>query len=475
MALYKYFKRESFLPNPESDLSKYVPSSAIRQANEEVEPLINGEITPAKKKRPCPYNVFTAEEKATIAKRAAELGVTNTIRFFKKKFTDRKLKESTVRLWVKRYKQVLASRKKQGKENMEVAKLENMKRGRPLMLGEVLDRQVQMYIKTLRSKGCHINTAIVMATALGIVKNRDSNLLSSNGGHIEISKHWGKHFLARLGYVKRRGNTKSKVSVENFELLKNQFLFDIKTITAMEDIPEDLIINWDHTGLNYVPVSKWTMAEEGSKRVEIVGLDDKRQITAVFGCSMRGDFLPPQIIYSGKTPRCLPSVKFADNWHITYTANHWANEETSLAYIEKILTPYVNQKRRELSLDIQHPALVIFDRFKGQCTSSVLLALEKQNFLIVVVPANCTDRLQPLDVSLNKSAKEFLRRKFHEWYADQVRLQLQNCEDESSHVDLKLSVIKPLGATWLKELYDYFKMNSDIIKNGFKGAGIVLN
>ena len=90
---------------------------------------------------------------------------------------------------------------------------------------------------------------------------------------------------------------------------------------------------------------------------------------------MRGDFLPPQIIYSGKTPRCLPSVKFADNWHITYTANHWANEETSLAYIEKILTPYVNQKRRELSLDIQHPALVIFDRFKGQCTCNVFLAL----------------------------------------------------------------------------------------------------
>ncbi len=54
----------------------------------------------------------------------------------------------------------------------------------------------------------------------------------------------------------------------------------------MEDIPEDLIINWDHTGL---PVSNWTMAEEGSKRVEIVGLDDKRQKMAVFGCSMGGD------------------------------------------------------------------------------------------------------------------------------------------------------------------------------------------
>ena len=40
----------------------------------------------------------------------------------------------------------------------------------------------------------------------------------------------------------------------------------------MLDIPEDLIINWDHTGFTYVPVSNWSMAEKGSKRVEMWGL-----------------------------------------------------------------------------------------------------------------------------------------------------------------------------------------------------------
>ncbi len=42
-----------------------------------------------------------------------------------------------------------------------------------------------------------------------------------------------------------------------------------------------------------------------------------------------------------------------------------------------------------------------------------------------------------------------------------------------SPVNLRLSIIKPLGAKWLIELYDYFKANLDIIKNGIKGAGIV--
>lgn len=78
-------------------------------------------------------------------------------------------------------------------------------------------------------------------------------------------------------------------------------MFDIRTIIEMEDIPYDLVINWDHTGINYVPVSNWTMAAEGSKQIEVAGLGDKRQLTVVYSASMTGDFLPPQVIYSGKT------------------------------------------------------------------------------------------------------------------------------------------------------------------------------
>ena len=39
-------------------------------------------------------------------------------------------------------------------------------------------------------------------------------------------------------------------------------------------------------------------------------------------------------------------------------------------------------------------------------------------------------------------------------------------------VDLKMSVVKPLGARWLKEVYDYMLLNPNIIINGFRGAGI---
>ena len=89
---------------------------------------------------------------------------------------------------------------------------------------------------------------------------------------------------------------------------------DIKAIVTLEDIPLDLIINWDQTGMHYVPISSWTIAKEGSKRVEICGIDDKRQITAIFGCSMTGDFLPVQLVYLGKTNKCHPSFQYTSDW-----------------------------------------------------------------------------------------------------------------------------------------------------------------
>ena len=69
---------------------------------------------------------------------------------------------------------------------------------------------------------------------------------------------------------------------------------------------EELVLNWDQTCLNIVPVGKWTLEKAGSNRVEIVAQDDKRQITATFTNTLSGAFLPIQILYNGKTPRSHP-------------------------------------------------------------------------------------------------------------------------------------------------------------------------
>ena len=174
---------------------------------------------------------------------------------------------------------------RRGGQLKPIEALGGKKRGRPSLLAEDLTEDIKSYIfnYALREAGGVVNTSIVLAAA---TQKKDPFSLQSNGGTIELKKSWAKYLLKKMNFVKRKATTKSKVTVEHFDKLKEQYLLDIKVIVELEEIPEDLIINWDQTGINYVLFSQWTMSKEGSKRVEVhvhvVSLNDKRgQVLAV--------------------------------------------------------------------------------------------------------------------------------------------------------------------------------------------------
>ena len=300
--ILKYFtlKRKSSLPSPDGPLSKVVPSEGISLANKEVKEVLelednchvpSGNASGSGHSRG-PYEHLTADEKAKIGKKVAEIGVAATVKSLSQSFHGCALKENSVRTWRDKYLKEL-ERKRKAVEEMIVHELPEKKRGHPCLLSDELDKLVQSYLLQLWDNGSVVNLNVAMACALGLVKHHDSNLLKCNGSHLDLSKSWEKYLMKRMGFVKRRANTAGKISATNFAQLKSQFLFDVQVIREMEGVPHDLVINWDQTGIHYVPVSNWTMGQEGSKRVEITGLDDKRQITTVFAGTAKGDFYLP--------------------------------------------------------------------------------------------------------------------------------------------------------------------------------------
>ena len=417
----------------------------------------------AEKKRG-PYLKISAKEKAMIGRYASVNGVASAVH----KFKDKNLKESSVRDWRNAYVKELQDKRKTAKlgEELIVDALPSKKRGRPVLLGEKLDKHLQQLIITMRTRGTPIGTSVVIGIGQGILMKYKSNC-----SDIKLNKEWARSVLRRMGFTKRRANSKSKFLPDDFEKIKEQFLTDVQSVIHMEEVPPSLVLNWDHTAMKIVPSSQWTMEKKGTKRVEIVAVDDKRQITAVFACSMSGKFLPMQLIYKGTTNRCLPKdVKFPSDWHVTHTENHWANEITTVAYLRNVIIPYVKNEREILGLQDDHCALALFDVFKGQCTAQVLKILEENHIFFVTIPNNCTDRLQPLDLSVNKPAKDFVRNKFREWYGGEICKQLE--EGVNEDVDMRISNMKPLTAHWIMELYHYLVSRPSIIINGFKAAGI---
>ena len=180
--------------------------------------------------------------------------------------------------------------KKVGSEK-EITQLAKKRRGRPLALGN-LEEKVQQYIRALRKSGTPVNARVVIAVAEGIVTETDHTLLLKNSRHIKLSLDWAYSLLKKMGYVKRKATT-DKDSKKNLLLQKQ-----IKKAVKNGKIPPELVIKCDQTGVNVVPSSQWTQAEQGSTRVEIAGDGDKQQVTDTLAGTLSGKLLPFQILWS---------------------------------------------------------------------------------------------------------------------------------------------------------------------------------
>ena len=93
--------------------------------------------------------------------------------------------------------------------------------------------------------------------------HKDPNLLKQ----INLTEGWAKYLLRQMGFVKRKAMTKAKISVEDFQEIKKDYLLDIEVVVAMDEIPMELIINFDQTGIHYVQFQIGQWLKKGQNRL----------------------------------------------------------------------------------------------------------------------------------------------------------------------------------------------------------------
>ena len=170
--------------------------------------------------------------------------------------------------------------------------------------------------------------------------------------------------------------------------------------------------------------------------------------------------LPFQLIYTGKTKRSLPSVKFPCGFSLSYNPKHWSNESETLRLIDEVLVPHIEKVKNEKSLPASQQSLLLWDAFKAQLTQKVKDALSANQIESVMVPKNMTHLLQPLDLTTNASFKKFEKRAFTEYFTS---CNMKALEIEPDHnvasieVDLRLSTLKPCHAKVMMELYEHLQ------------------
>ena len=115
---------------------------------------------------------------------------------------------------------------------------------------------------------------------------------------------------------------------------------------------------------------------------------------------MFGEFLLIQVIYEGKTTRCLHKYAFPKNFDITFSENHWSNTEKVISFFNKVVFSLISKMYPE-GYPNEQMSFVIKETLKGQDNEDVAKLYRENNCVLIIVPHNLTNKLQPLDITFN--------------------------------------------------------------------------
>lgn len=238
-------------------------------------------------------------------------------------------------------------------------------------------------------------------------------------------------------------------------------------------VDPSLVFNMDQTGVHLVPAADWTYEKIGSASVAIAGADDKRQITACVAASLRGDMLPLQLIFEGKTPRALPAhtaASLAARIDITHSPNHWSSQETMQRYITHVIMPHTTRMIELHGLDSDAHIVLLLDAWSVHKSKEFRewIAAQHPRIHLVYVPANCTSKLQLCDVALQRPFKHGITTRFNEWAAQVIAAQIDDKQIPNLNQKLTMGELKPLVLQWCCDSWNDLRERKQLILDGWE-------
>ena len=127
----------------------------------------------------------------------------------------------------------------------------------------------------------------------------------------------------------------------------------------MEEIPGQLILNRDQTGVKTVPSLTWTMERRGERRVEMAGLNELQ----FFAVPNQENFCLSSSFIQTRQLVVILNTCFHLSGMSHSHVNTGSKEDTMEQYVDNIILPYVEKVQEEVGAE--KAALMIMDNFKG--------------------------------------------------------------------------------------------------------------
>jgi len=145
-------------------------------------------------------------------------------------------------------------------------------------------------------------------------------------------------------------------------------------------------------------------------------------------------------------------------------------------WVQLVLAPYFDGKRKELGLKTDQKAVLILDCWSVHKSADFrnFLRIDYENVILLFVPACCTSKGQVVDLALNWPMKSASIKEFEAWLSQQVTGQLdRGLAINDIKIDLSMSTLRPLIPSMVYAGYKSFVEDKEKVLVGWRRAGLL--
>lgn len=260
----------------------------------------------------------------------------------------------------------------------------------------VMETALVNWVKEKRKNQNAVSRTMIQMKGKALAQQRQWQLTCPGIGSFAFSNKWLDGFMSRNKFSNRRRTTIAQRLPDDLIETQQAFLAYVMYMRIDHDYPLGLIANMDETPVTFDLPSNTTIDETGARSISIRTTGhEKTNFTVVLSCMADGTKLPPLVIFKLKK---IPRGNFPPEVVVRANQTGWMNEQEMMYWIEKIWTKRAPRFSNPRSL-------LVLDSFSAHIMDSVKRRFIEKSTNIAIIPGGLTSRLQPLDVSVNKSFK----------------------------------------------------------------------
>lgn len=267
-------------------------------------------------------------------------------------------------------------------------------------------------------------------------------------GGFKISYEWAVRFMLRhhLTPHARRAvaHTLPKDVAENAEL----FIEFVQRQIHNQDLPLSMIVAIDEVSL-FLDTEVLSSDDRKENALQTVGAGEP-WCDVVLAILADGTVLPTLVFFRGQVNR---PANVPDSILLEAKESGYSDDEIMELWSSRVWKKHTA---------CQHgKGMLVMDCHRTHLSEEVLALLSASNTLPAVVPAGCSSKIQPLDVCIKRTVKNFLHKKWKE--------RAREMADSACDSDVLLQLV----LNWLSEVLGVLGDSPELVQRSFLVASVV--